>query len=74
MGDPYQLAPPVAFLPLAVDQAWLYLPPAHVAPATTSCEPLTKVGCEGIEVEIEPITGKEWKTAQGQALSERVDE
>jgi hypothetical protein len=32
------------------------------------------VGREGIEVEIEPVTGKEWKTARGQALSKQVNE
>ena len=32
------------------------------------------MGRERIEVEIEPITGKEWKTARDQTLSQSVDE
>jgi hypothetical protein len=40
----------------------------------TQREPLTKVSREGIEVEIESVTGKEREAARGQALSERVDE
>ncbi len=35
---------------------------------------MSKVGRERIKVEIESVTGKEWETARGQALSERVDE
>jgi hypothetical protein len=54
-----QLAPAIAFLHLAVDQARLHLPPAHVSPSTAQLEPLTKVSSDGIEVEIEPVTGKE---------------
>ena len=54
-----QLAPAIAFLHLAVDQARLHLPPAHVSPSTAQLEPLTKVSSDGIEVAIEPITGKE---------------
>jgi hypothetical protein len=63
-----------AFLHLAVDQAWLHLPLAHVAASPTHLEPLTKVGRERIKVEIEPVTGEKWEAAWGQALSERVDE
>src|SRR5262249_45292099 len=50
------------------------LPSAHIASSTAQREPLAKVGSEGIEVEVEPVTGKERKTARGQALSESVDE
>src|SRR5262249_17040980 len=59
---------------LAIDQAWFHLPPAHVAPSSTQREPLTKVGREGIEIQIEAITGEERQAAGGQALSERLDE
>jgi hypothetical protein len=48
-----------AFLHLAIDQAWFHLPPAHAAPSSTQREPLTKVGREGIEIQIEAITGEE---------------
>ena len=61
MRDSYQLAPTVAFLDLAVDQARLHLPLANVASSTAQREPLAKVSCEGIEVEIEPVTRKEWE-------------
>ena len=40
------------FLDLTVDQLRRHLPPAHAAPSTTHLEPLTKVGGEGIEVQI----------------------
>jgi hypothetical protein len=59
MGDPYQLAPSVAFLQLTVDQPSRHLPSKGFAPTTTHLEPLTKVSREGIKVEIEPITRKE---------------
>ena len=48
----HELAPPIAFLHLAIDQARRHLPLAHVPPSPTSCEPLAKMGCEGIEVQI----------------------
>ena len=44
--DTNQLAPPIAFFHLAVDQAGRHLPLAHVAPATTLMEPLAKVSRE----------------------------
>jgi len=72
--DPNQLAPPVAFLHLPVAQAWFHLPPTPVAPSTAQRAPLTNVGGERIKVEIEPLAGKEWEAAWGQALSQRVDE
>ena len=50
--DPHQLAPPVAFFHLAVDQTRRHLPLAHVPPSTTQREPLAKVGREGIEVQV----------------------
>ena len=74
MRDAHQLAPPVACVHLAVDQARRHLPLAHGVPWATQLEPLTEVSREGIEVEIEPVTGKERKTARGQALSESVDD
>jgi hypothetical protein len=67
-----QLAPAVAFLHLTVDQARLHLLPAHVAPSTTHLEPLTKVSRDGIEVEIEPVTGKEQDATRSQGLSQGV--
>ena len=50
--DPHYLAPPVAFLHLAVDQTCRHLPLAHVSPSPTSCEPVSKMGREGIEIQI----------------------
>jgi hypothetical protein len=72
--DSRQPAPPVAFFHLPVDQPRCYLPLAHFPSSPTHLKPLTKVGRERIEVEIEPITGKEWKTARDQNLSQSVDE
>jgi hypothetical protein len=48
-----------AFLHLAIDQTYLHLPPAHIAPSTNSFTPLSKMSREGIEVHIEAITGEE---------------
>ena len=67
MRHSYQLAPPVAFLHLTVDQSCLHLPAAQ-------SRPLAKVGGEGIKVEIEPIIGEERKAVRSKALSQRVDE
>ena len=50
--DPHQLASPVAFFHLAVDQTCRHLPLACCAPSTTSCEPVSKMGREGIEVQV----------------------
>ncbi len=50
--DPQQLAPAVAFLHLAVDQARLYLPLAHFPPSTIQREPLSKMGRESIKVQV----------------------
>jgi len=74
VSDPYQRAPAVAFLHLAVDQAWLHLPPAHVAPSTYHLEPLSKVSRESIKVEIEAIAGEERDAARSQEQSQGVDD
>ncbi len=50
--DPYEFAPPVGFLHLAVDQTGRYLPLACFALSTTSCEPLPEMGCESIEIQM----------------------
>jgi hypothetical protein len=60
--DARQLAPPVAFFHLAVDQARSHLPSAYVAPSTSLFAPCPKMSRESIEVEIEPVTRKEWET------------
>jgi hypothetical protein len=70
----HQLAPSVAFLHLAVDQAWLHLPSAPVASSTTQGKPLAKVGGERIKVAIEPVTGKQWDATRRQPLLESMDE
>ena len=46
LRDPYQLAPAVAFLHLAIDQTCLHLPPEYVAPSTSHFSPLAKMGRE----------------------------
>ena len=50
--DPNQLAPPVAFLHLTIDQARCHLPLTHVPASTISYEPVSKMGREGIEIQI----------------------
>src|ERR1700687_4220995 len=74
MPDFYELAPPVALFHLAVDQAHRHLPSKDFAPSPMHLVPVSKMGCECIEIEIEPITGKEWETARGQELSQGMDE
>jgi hypothetical protein len=39
-----------------------------------SLEPMSKMGCESIEIQIEAITSEERQAARGQVPSERVDE
>ena len=72
--DPQQLAPPVSFLHLAIDQARSYLPLACFAPLVTHLEPLSKVGRQRIKVQVETITGEERETARGQELPQRMDD
>jgi hypothetical protein len=72
--DTRQLAPPVAFFHLAVDQSRSHLPLKGFAPTTPHLSPVSKMGCESIKVQIEAITGKEWETAKGQAQPQSVDE
>ena len=74
MRDPYQLVPSVAFLHLAVDQAWFHLPLSYSPPATPSCEPLAKMSGQGIKGEIQAITREERETARGQDVSQGMDD
>jgi hypothetical protein len=74
MCHAYQLALLVAFFHLTVDQAWFHPPPAHVASSPTHLKPLSKMSCQRVEVEIEPITGEDRQTAWSQELSQGVDE
>src|SRR5579863_205363 len=74
MGHPHQLAPPVAFFHLPVDEPRRHLPQTHCPPSTTSYEPVSEMGCQRIEVRIEPITGEEWNAARCQELSQRMDD
>jgi hypothetical protein len=48
--DPNELATPVAFFHLAVDQARRHLPLVCFPPTMTHFEPLSKMGRQGIEV------------------------
>ena len=50
--DANQLAPPLAFFHLTVDQTIRHLPSTHVASSTAKRQPLTKVGGERIEVQV----------------------
>jgi hypothetical protein len=72
--DPNQLAPLIAFFHMAIDQACGHLPLAHIPPSTSHFSPLPKMSREGIEVQIEAITGEERQTVRGQDLSQGVDE
>ena len=74
MRDLDQLTPSVTFLYLAVDQARCYLPSTGLPPPMPYLEPVSKMSCQGIEVQIEAITGEERQTVLGQEPSQRVDE
>jgi hypothetical protein len=50
--DVRQLAPPVAFLHLTVDQFRCHLPPEDLPASATHLEPVSKMGCESIEVQV----------------------
>ncbi len=74
MGHPHQLASPVAFFHLAIDQARRHLPPEHFPPSTYHFSPLSKMSGQGIKVEIQAITREERETARGQDVSQGVDD
>src|SRR5947209_19436552 len=74
MRHAYQLAPPVAFFHLAVDQTWLHPPPAHSAPALTHLEPLPKMSGQCIKVQIQAIAREEWNAARSHELSQGMDD
>lgn len=67
------LASLVAFFHLPVDQPSCHLPPVHVSLSLAHLEPLSKMSRERIEVQIEPITGKERDALRGQDLPQGVD-
>src|SRR5215468_8992442 len=73
MPNAHQLAPPIDFLYLPVDQAHCHLPPAYVAPPPTHLSPVSKMSGERIEVLLEAITGEERETVGSQELSERME-
>ena len=58
----HQLAPPVAFLHLTVDQAFRHLPLTSMAPSPTHLAPVPKMDRERIEVQIEAVTGEKRET------------
>ena len=71
---PHQLAPPIAFFHLAIDQARRHLPPEDFPTSTSHISPLPKMSREGIKVEIQAITREERETARGQDVSQGVDD
>ncbi len=71
---PHQLAPLVAFLHLAIDQSFCHLPPEYFPPSASHPEPVSKMGRERIEVQIEPITGEKRDAARCQDVPQGVNE
>jgi hypothetical protein len=63
--DARQLAPPVAFLHLTVDQLRCHLPLECFLASATHLKPASKMGGQGIEIEIEAITREEREAARG---------
>ena len=70
MGHPHQLAPPVAFFHLAINQLCCHLSLRHVPSSTNHLEPLSEMSREGIEGEIEAITAEEGDATRSQELSQ----
>ena len=71
--DSHQLATPVAFLHLTVDQLRCHLPSEYFPPSATHLKPVSKMGGQGIEIYIETITREEREAARGQDPSQGVD-
>jgi hypothetical protein len=59
-----------AFFHLAIHQLCCHLPLRHVPSSTNHLEPLSEMSREGIEVEIEAITGEEGDATRSQELSQ----
>ena len=68
-----ELAPLVAFLHLAIDQFFCHLPPEYFPPSASHVEPVSKMGRERIEVQIEPITGEKRNAARCQGGPQRMN-
>jgi len=64
----------VEFLHLAIDQAFRHLPLASLPSLAIRLEPVSKLGGESIEIQIEAIADEDRQAAKGQDLWERVDE
>jgi hypothetical protein len=64
--DSHQFASLVAFLHLTVDQLRRHLPPKCFPPSATHLKLVSKMGGQGIEIQIETITREERETARGQ--------
>jgi hypothetical protein len=50
--DAHQLATPVAFLHLPVDQLRRHLPPEYFPPSATHLKPVSEMGSQGIEIDV----------------------
>lgn len=71
---PHQLAPLVAFLHLAVEQSFCHLPPEYFPPSASHLEPVSKMGRERIEVQIEPITGEKGDATRCEDVPQGVND
>src|SRR5579859_8108864 len=74
MRNPHQLAPLVAFFHLPINQSWRHLPLACFPPSTSHIEPLSKMGGQGVEVQIEAITREKREAARNQEALQGVDD
>jgi hypothetical protein len=52
MRDAHELASPVAFLHLTVDQLGRHLPPEDFSPSATHLKPVSEMGRQSIEIDI----------------------
>ena len=72
MRHTHQLAPAVTFLHLTIDQIRSHLPPEDFPPSAKHLAPVSKMGGQGVEVEVQAITGEERNASRSQELSQGV--
>ena len=72
--DMYQLASSVAFFHLTIDQARRHLPLTQFPPSTMPYEPLSEMGRQRIEIQVETIAREEWEAVRRKERSQGVDE
>ena len=71
MGYAHQSITPIDLLDLTIDQPCCHLPVACLS--SLALHPLSKMGCECIKVEIQPIAGEDGEAGGSELLAQCVD-